>query len=406
MPPAVNIPLEPDEEPRVGEPSDLPVPTGIRDAAHYMPQLEALRGVAILLVFFFHADGLLSPTGYPMIGTWVSPLSAFVHAGHTGVTLFFVLSAFLLSRAFLVEARGGRPVSRRRFLARRALRILPLYWIAVIVFSWLDQSDEPMLSKAVPHMLLLDSFPGATLRMFPYSDVWWSLSTEAQFYIALAFCTLMLRTTFGRQTFLALMLLYLGSYFYMASGALSPKLWVNLFGRGPAFLIGGGAAWIYERFGLQIRERCTQLGLARWGGGDLVLIALLFGLGYLLREVVFIGFDAAEWTWHAWHVMESLLWASIVLVTLLLPLRLGSLLTNRVMGTVGILSYSMYLFHLPILFELIFRGRFATPEAYQGWTATSLATVLTCLALALTVSALTYLLIERPLLKRKAEIAD
>jgi peptidoglycan/LPS O-acetylase OafA/YrhL len=398
--------MGPEREPRTGGKIVAAAPAGIRDAAHYMPQLESLRGVAILLVFLFHADALLSPTGYPMIRTWASPLGAFVHAGHTGVTLFFVLSAFLLSRAFIMEARGGRPVPRLRFLARRALRILPLYWIAVVFFSWLDQSDEPMLSKAVPHLLLLDSFPGATLRMFPYSDVWWSLSTEAQFYIALAFCTLMLRTKFGRQTFLVLVLLYLGSYFYMASGALSPKLWVNIFGRGPAFLIGAGAAWIYECFGPQIRERCTQWGLARWGGGDLILVALLCGLGYLLREVVFIGFDAAERTWHAWHVMESLLWASIVLVTLLLPLRLGSLLTNRVMGTVGILSYSMYLFHLPILFELIYRRRVVIPEAYQGWTATSFAAVLASLALVLGASALAYLLIERPVLRRKAKISD
>lgn len=402
----VSRPTRPAPEHRGADHTGVSAPTGIRDAAHYMPQLEALRGVAVLLVFFFHADALLSPTGHPMIGNWVSPLAAFVHAGHTGVTLFFVLSAFLLSRAFIVEARGGRPVSRRRFLARRALRILPLYWTAVIFFSWLDQSDEPMLSKALPHLLLLSSFPGATLRMFPYSDVWWSLSTEAQFYVVLALCTFLLRTKLGRTTFLVFALLYLGSYFYMASGRLSPKLWVNLFGRGPAFLVGAGAAWIYERFGLQIRERCARWRPVRWGAGDLSLIGLLLGLGYLLREVVFIGFDAAEWTWHVWHVPESLLWGSIVLLTLLVPLRLGALLTNRVMGTLGILSYSMYLFHLPIQFEIINQRRLAAPEAYQGWTMISFATVLGCLALALVVSAMTYLLIERPVLKRKARIAD
>ncbi len=381
-------------------------PTGIRDAAHYMPQLEALRGVAILLVFFFHADAILSPTGQPMIGTWVSPLGAFIHAGHTGVTLFFVLSAFLLSRAFIVEARGGRPVSRSRFLARRALRILPLYWFAVILFSWLDESNGSMLSKAIPHMLFLDSFVGLTVRMFPYSDVWWSLSTEAQFYVALALSTLLLRTKLGRWTLLGLLLLYFGSYLSLASGALSPNLWVNLFGRGPAFLVGIGAAWVYESFGDRIRKRCSGWRVARWWGGDLVLFALLLALGHLLREVVFMGFDAAEWVWHAWHIYESLLWASVLLVTLLVPLRLGSLLTNRVMGSVGILSYSIYLFHLPIEFEVLHRSRVANPEAFQGWTATSFATVVACLALVLAVSAVTYLLIERPVLRRKARITD
>lgn len=395
-----------EREPRTGGQSGVAAPAGIRDAAHYMPQLEALRGVAILLVALFHAEVTLGPGAYPAIGTRVSPFAAFIHAGHTGVTLFFVLSAFLLSRPFLAEASGGQPVSRLRFLARRAMRILPLYWVAVIFSSWLDQSDGSMLSKAVPHMLLLGSFPGATVRMSPYSDVWWSLSTEAQFYVALALCTLLLRRRFGRWTLLALVLLYLGSYFHLTRVALSPQLWVNLFGRGPAFLIGVGAALIYERFGPQIRERCSQWRVARKWGGDIALLALLLALGYLLREVVFMGYYAAEWRWHTWHVYESLLWASILLVMLLLPLRLGPLLTNRVIGTVGILSYSMYLVHLPLEFAVLDRCRAAMPEACQGWTPISFATVLACLALALGVSALTYLLIERPVLRRKAKIAD
>ena len=72
-------------------------PAGIRDASHYAPQLESLRGVAILLVALFHADGMLLSMGQNVtIGVKVSPLAAFVHAGHTGVTLFFVLSAILL----------------------------------------------------------------------------------------------------------------------------------------------------------------------------------------------------------------------------------------------------------------------------------------------------------------------
>ena len=78
------------------------VPAGIRDARSYSPELESLRGVACLLVFLFHASGTVD-SGAQGVG----PLRAFVYAGHTGVTLFFVLSAFLLSRPFLAQARGG-----------------------------------------------------------------------------------------------------------------------------------------------------------------------------------------------------------------------------------------------------------------------------------------------------------
>jgi peptidoglycan/LPS O-acetylase OafA/YrhL len=119
-----------------------------------------------------------------------------------------------------------------------------------------------------------------------------------------------------------------------------------------------------------------------------------------------MGFDAAELGWHLWHVYESLLWASVLLLALLAPLRLGVLLTNRLMGTVGLLSYSIYLFHLPIEFDVLHWCRGADPEAFQGWTPTSFATVMLSFALVLVVSTLTYLLIERPVLARKAKIAD
>jgi peptidoglycan/LPS O-acetylase OafA/YrhL len=381
-------------------------PAGIRDAARYAPQLEALRGVAILLVVVFHADGRLRIGDHATQGTWVSPLSAFVHAGHTGVTLFFVLSAFLLSRLFIVEARGGQTVSRGRFLARRALRILPLFWIVVIVSSLLDRSDASLAAKAIPQMLFLHSVPGAVVKMFPYSDVWWSLATEAQFYVVLALSTLLIRTRAGRWAFLALVVVYLGAYFQAVRQPLRTTLSVSLFGRGAAFLIGACASWIYETRGAQIRKALAESRAARLGAADAVLIALLVGLGYLLREVTFMGYFTAERHWHVWHVMEALLWASVVLLTLVAPLRLGVLLSNRVVGTAGLLSYSMYLVHLPVIFFVVYPRSLASPEAYQGWTPTSFGTVLFAIALGFAVSALTYSFIERPVLRRKARIGD
>jgi peptidoglycan/LPS O-acetylase OafA/YrhL len=103
------------------------VPAGIRRRSTYFPEVESLRGLAIALVFVFHADRALLFSVRTRDGA-ESPLALlYVWAGHTGVTLFFVLSAFLLSLPFLDEAYGGRTVSRRQFYERRALRILPLY---------------------------------------------------------------------------------------------------------------------------------------------------------------------------------------------------------------------------------------------------------------------------------------
>lgn len=384
-------------------------PAGIRDASHYAPQLESLRGVAILLVALFHADGMLLSMGQNVtIGVKVSPLAAFVHAGHTGVTLFFVLSAFLLSRPFLAEAAGGRRVSRRSFFARRALRILPLYWTVVIVSTllrvWLGDAG---LSQGIPYLFFFNSFSGGAEPMFPFSDVWWSLATEAQFYLALPLFTLLLLSRWGRWLFLALLVLYAGTYYALVTSGsdwMHSKLSISLFGRGHSFLIGIAAAWIYDRWGAQIRERCSQSRLARWGGADLVLLAVILCQGLLLREVAFLGFFDAEYSWSEWHILESFLWALLTLMLLVAPLRLGFLLSNRLLGTVGLLSYSMYLVHFPIIFYVLYRLGARNPEAYGGWTLTSFGAVMLCIGLSLALSALTYLAIERPVLKRKARI--
>ena len=101
MPPVAQTKV--DDTPVVG--------TGMPGAARYFPELEALRGLAFVLVFLRHSDGIVTFASTDT-GTHVSLLGAFVRAGHTAASLFFILSAFLLSLPFLVEAQGGRPVRR------------------------------------------------------------------------------------------------------------------------------------------------------------------------------------------------------------------------------------------------------------------------------------------------------
>src|SRR5215475_5521828 len=132
-------------------------PAGIRRGSTYFPELESLRGLAILLVFVFHADGVLLAPFRSHVGAQ-SPLPlAFVWAGHSGVTLFFVLSAFLLSLPFLDEANGGRPVSRPHFYERRALRILPLYVAVVVVGTILTSRTLADLWRGLPYLAFLQS---------------------------------------------------------------------------------------------------------------------------------------------------------------------------------------------------------------------------------------------------------
>ena len=364
--------------------------------AEYSRELEALRGLAILLVFFYHGASMLLG-GHRFTGQQVSLPGAFLYAGHTGVTLFFVLSAFLLSRPFLAEARGEGRVSRRAFYRRRALRILPLYWVAVVLGTLASAASLADLWRAVPHLLFLSSLPGVP-EMFPYGSVWWSLGTEVQFYLLLPLLPLALRAP---PLAAAALLLYAVAFAVLAEG-LSPALLGSRFSlawRAPSFLAGIAAAWAYERWGPRFALRPAPRRWLRLRPGDLGVLGGLAALGLLLRWVVWKGFLEAERERPEWHVLEAALWACVVLALLFASRATRALLANRALEWVGRISYSVYLVHLPVLFFVLYpqiaRGR---PEA---WDARSLAWLGLALVLCLALSAASYRFVERPFLARR-----
>ncbi len=384
-------------------------PAGIRASASFFPELESLRGWAILLVFLFHADGAI--TGDGPIGTTVSPALAFITAGHTGVTLFFVLSAFLLARPFLEEGRGGRRVERKNFFRRRVLRIMPLYAAAVAAAVALSYSNAGALVDGLCALFFLNSFTGSVSSLIPYSAVWWSLATEVQFYLVLPLLGLSLRTRIGRIIGIAVLLAWAIAYAVVTtddsllSAGARFRLNLSLPGRAPAFLFGVAAAWVVLHHGERIRLAMQKQAWLRNGGADLLLLASLSVLGLLLQKVTARGFISAEITMSAWHLVESLLWTTILMLVVLAPLRTRAVISNRLMGILGLLSYSLYLIHEPILFlglgPLVGRGIPLDIDLNLRIVAFGAAFIL-CISM----SALTYRVIERPFLVRKAKIGD
>ena len=89
-----------------------------------MPELDSLRGVAILLVLFYHGFGY--DYGVQGLSGIARGFVAATLTGWTGVDLFFVLSGFLIT-GILLDTKL-RPDYYRRFYTRRALRILPIYF--------------------------------------------------------------------------------------------------------------------------------------------------------------------------------------------------------------------------------------------------------------------------------------
>jgi peptidoglycan/LPS O-acetylase OafA/YrhL len=385
-----------------------PRPAGIRRGSKYFPELEALRGIAIALVVTFHADGWMLFPIRNHIGSSPAPPLAFIWAGHTGVTLFFVLSAFLLGLPFLQTAYEERSVSRRQFYERRALRILPLYYCVVLAGAVLTAASVGDLSRGVPYLFFLQSKFNLVTPMPPWSTVWWSLATEIQFYLVLPILAL----TFGRSraVTLALLALYGAGYTALALGLVMPRLEPafraqSLLGCGPVFLCGLLAAWLWLRHGGAIRG---HLAASRWlvaGGGDVLLLLVLLVLGMLLRWATWFGFLALELSSaYVWHVPEGVLWTLVLLIVLLVPLRTKALISNPVLARLGVLSYSIYVLHLPVIFYTIRAWRAAFPVAGVGWTVSMTIWFALAAALCLGLASLTYRYIERPFLVRKARL--
>ncbi len=362
---------------------------GVRRPEDYQLELECLRGWAITLVFLFHAWGISFGGG---ASERIPPWLAFVVAGNTGVTLFFVLSGFLLSRPWLRHLQGKRPPpDMRNYLVARGLRILPLYYLAVAVAML--ASGEP--GRVLPALW----FHFLGFEVFPWGVVWWTLITEVQFYLALPLAGwLACRGPGGRRLLLALLLAWLVAYALLVVAGESGKgflLTKSLFARLPAFLLGIAAAWLSLHSTWLARAPAWQR-LA----GTLLSLGLL---ALLLQAVVALGDSAAEQRWHLHHTLEGALWAALLLLLLGGAFPGRALLVNRPLAWIGKLSYSIYLNHVPILFYLIFPAKdgvanYAGSPAAWAWP-------LLGAALSLTLAAVTWRLVELPFLNLKGRLA-
>jgi peptidoglycan/LPS O-acetylase OafA/YrhL len=389
------------------------VTIGVRKSTGYLPELESLRGIACTLVALYHLDAYVCDTE-GKAGLIASPLSAFILAGHAGVNMFFVLSAFLLSIPFLNEAAGGKRVPRRSYYARRALRILPLYYVAVIGGTILSAESPGDLLVGVPHLFFLNATTAFyTSGLMPYRGVWWTLGTEMQFYVLLPLLPMFLHTRRGRWLGAGVLTGYALAYLGYLYGFIRMKtilgeilLGLSLFGHAPLFLIGIAAAWVYLRYGDRIHHWMARSAVLRNGGADLTLFLTIAVLGYVLRWAAFRGFWGVEGgaPAHAWHLVDGGLWAVIILLTLLAPLRMKGLLSNRVTLRLGVLSYSIYLWHYPIFkFGIDAFRRIHSPEG-PGWDPATLGAAAALCGLCVMGASLTYRFIERPFLAIKQRI--
>jgi peptidoglycan/LPS O-acetylase OafA/YrhL len=141
----------------------------------FMPELDSLRGIAVLGVLFFH--GFRAEYGnLPFTGVRRTFLFA-TQPGALGVNLFFVLSGFLIT-GILLDSRE-RPDYYRRFYTRRALRILPVYYLLLILLGLLHQASAAFIGLSFIYLSNVTGALGVSMAYHPL----WSLAVEEHYYI-------------------------------------------------------------------------------------------------------------------------------------------------------------------------------------------------------------------------------
>ncbi|TCL76210.1 acyltransferase [Rhizobium sp. BK251] len=151
---------------------------------HY---LQALRAIAALLVVADHASAqIMGTAGTP---AWFKQFGWFL--GEQGVAIFFVISGFIM--AYTTKNDFGSPRSAARFLLRRMIRVIPLYWIFTVLAASLIASGLWLSGRSVHIADLLPSLffiPYGDGPMRPLLGQGWTLNYEMAFYAVFAFCML------------------------------------------------------------------------------------------------------------------------------------------------------------------------------------------------------------------------
>jgi peptidoglycan/LPS O-acetylase OafA/YrhL len=300
----------------------------------YMPELDTLRGIAVLMVVLYH--GLYWGINLSLFPPGKRQILTLMWTGRVGVDLFFVLSGFLIT-GVLLSARP-RADYYRRFYIRRALRILPAL---VLTLGLL------LAARAVPlkFALLSLAYVANLAPLFGVAiayPVLWSLAVEEHFYLGWPW---VVRKVSNRGVLVLCGLIVAASpvlrliSFHIADA----KGWVSYHVFDYTWNASDGLAW-GAALAMYLAEFApTRKKLARIVGGLVVAAGAIWAAGGrhgILTRRTPVGAALQVVPWH-------LLFVALLLFFLLAGSSAGKRwLTPRVLTFVGEISYGLYLYHL------------------------------------------------------------
>jgi peptidoglycan/LPS O-acetylase OafA/YrhL len=332
-----------------------------RDRLGYVAALDGVRALAIILVLGRHAFGF--PSG-----------------GFLGVDLFFVLSGFLITSLLLEEHAATGRVSLRRFYVRRARRLLPalLVLLAVYVAVASALGEHPLVPALEGLFYCANIAAAIAWHSTPVAHLW-SLAAEEQFY--LVWPPLLVLALRRRRRLLAplLILLLVALAVYRAELAVHGVSGIRLdYGpdtRADGILVGclfavwhaNGAAWL----------RSASRAVLLWGSGCVAFWVFTLNPGSLILHEVLLPLIAVYF--------------AALVYTATTASALAAVLAARPLTYLGEISYSLYLWHIPILYIVI--GTQLKPDAL--WSPAAVAA-------SVAAAAISTRFVERPFRRRSS----
>ncbi len=288
----------------------------IQNAGRSIESLQALRGVAAVLVLLFHVTVNLK-TNYS-----VNFLNGFFEFGNSGVEIFFVLSGFIISYTSAHLIGTGDP---KKYVVKRLARVYPIYWVVTtaflipaIVFG-LHSGFQPTTSGLISTYLLLPFHPMV-------NGVSWSLSYEIYFYMLFALLIVSRKFYVLFTAVLVGVIAQIAGVYTFADplfGEFFFSQYVLL------FFMGMAVYWLWQRQTFELNARATWVVL-------MLCIAAYLGYAQYLHHYtyspIFYGFVSAVFIYFAIRIELS-----------------TGFRPSPVLVTLGDASYVLYLIHLPIL---------------------------------------------------------
>jgi peptidoglycan/LPS O-acetylase OafA/YrhL len=323
--------------------------------------LLGLRGLACLNVFFGHWFLIAALPSYPATEAWDYYLRvALTFSPWCGVWMFFTLSGYLMTKGFVSARHRLNNEGMRRYFRNRMLRILPIYFISIAVVALLTNRQALNVFEKghllqILDALLFDQQGGGVIGAL------WSVSTEFQFYLIAPMIAILLLSLHNRQSVLiVLAVIFVISLAFPKYLILKyhPETWHNhvympLLANLDCFVSGAIAAVIVDksiRNGLYLK-RGVSLGI-----GVAIIAQAIFSLWSYPEMIAYPGTAGSSTRIYYLCIAPgtTALLTAIVIILMELSTRSGK--QSRVTWTIatffGLITYSLYVVHEPVLLEI------------------------------------------------------